>query len=304
MAKKKKTSKKKATTTTKRNTSARSKKTAKAGSRTSTKKKKTAAKPATKKKTSSKAAPASSNKKKTKSTTKTAAPSKKTSTSKKKSTAGSAKADSKKKTSKKTTKKTTKKKRSSGSSTSTRGHSVAEAAAMAKADSKGYVFINGRRVRMISSKAAGTTKKVTKKKTTSADAASAPDKPKAVKTKLTRKELNYYRKLLLEKRRELVGDLDGIEQEALRKSGDSTHMPIHMADIGSDTYEQDFMLGLAENERNHLREIDEALMRIKNNTYGMCLMTGKQIPAARLEAKPWAKYTIEAALQIEGSYGR
>ena len=91
-----------------------------------------------------------------------------------------------------------------------------------------------------------------------------------------------------------MGDLSSLETEALRSSGgDLSHMPIHMADIGSDTYEQDFMLGLAENERTRMREIDDALKRIADKTYGVCQMTGEPIPQARLEAKPWAKYTIE-----------
>jgi RNA polymerase-binding transcription factor DksA len=72
-----------------------------------------------------------------------------------------------------------------------------------------------------------------------------------------------------------------------------------MADIGSDTYDQDFMLGLAESERRRIREIDEALQRIEDKTYGVCQMTGKQIPKARLNAKPWARYTVEAARLIE-----
>jgi len=179
---------------------------------------------------------------------------------------------------------------------------VAEAAAHAKADAQGYVFINGRRVRMISAKPSTSDNKKTNSRTVAKPAAEEPQRPKIGKTKLTRKQLNYYRKLLLEKRGELVGDLGTIEQEALHSVSSGSHMPIHMADIGSDTYDQDFMLGLAENERKHLREIDEALMRIKDGTYGVCLMTGEQIPAARLEAKPWAKYTIEAARKIEGGY--
>lgn len=249
---------------------------------TSTRKKKTS------KKTSRKSS-AKSSKKKT-----SAAASKKKSASKKKT--------SKKKTSKKSSGKSKSQSNGSAGSGSKKTYSVAEAAANAKADAQGYVFINGRRVRMISSKAAPAASKKTNSRTKSKAAASQPEKPKIGKTKLTRKELNHYKKLLLEKRRELVGDLGTIEQEALRNVGGGTHMPIHMADIGSDTYDQDFMLGLAENERKQLREIDEALMRIKNGTYGVCLMTGKQIPAARLEAKPWAKYTIEAARQIEGGY--
>jgi DnaK suppressor protein len=125
-------------------------------------------------------------------------------------------------------------------------------------------------------------------------------KPKPVKTHLDRKQLKHYEQQLLIKRAELVGDLNSLETEALRSNGgEISHMPIHMADIGSDTYEQDFMLGLAETERERLREIDEALARIKAKTYGVCLMTHKAIPKARLEAKPWAKYTIEAARQRE-----
>ena len=123
---------------------------------------------------------------------------------------------------------------------------------------------------------------------------------KPVKTKLGKKELEHYKKLLLIKRAEIVGDLSALEAEALRSSdGDLSSMPIHMADLGSDTYEQDFMLGMAKSERERLRDIDDALLRIQNRTYGVCQMTFKPIPKARLEAKPWAKYTIEAARTVE-----
>ena len=144
-------------------------------------------------------------------------------------------------------------------------------------------------------------KKSRSKKMTEVEIIQKPTPPKPIKTKLSKKELNHYKNLLLIKRAELVGDLSSIEAEALRSNdGDLSNMPIHMADIGSDTYEQDFMLGMAESERQRLREIDEALLRIQNRTYGVCQMTGKTIPTARLEAKPWAKYTIESARQLEG----
>jgi len=113
------------------------------------------------------------------------------------------------------------------------------------------------------------------------------------------KELEEFKKLLLIKRAEISGDLSSIEKEALRLEDDHSSMPIHMADIGGETYEQDFMLGLAETERQQILEIDEALQRIEDKTYGICQMTGKPIPKARLRAKPWAKYTIEAARQVE-----
>jgi RNA polymerase-binding transcription factor DksA len=127
---------------------------------------------------------------------------------------------------------------------------------------------------------------------------------KKVKTKLGRKELNHYRNLLLIKRAEVAGDLSAMEAEALRANADGmSHMPIHMADLGTDTYDQDFMLGLAETERERMREIDDALRRIQDRTYGVCELTGKPIPKMRLEAKPWARYTVQARMQLESGRG-
>lgn len=188
--------------------------------------------------------------------------------------------------------------------------SVVEAASNVAADSKGYVFINGRRVRMISTK--GHTPSKRPRDNGAAASAATPtaaetaEAVKQIKTKLGRRELNQYRELLLTKRRELIGDLNAMETEALRSGGGGniSHMPIHMADLGTDTFDQDFMLGLAETERQQLREIDAALLRIEDGTYGVCQLTGKPIPKARLDAKPWAKYTIEAARQMEGQFGR
>ena len=131
-----------------------------------------------------------------------------------------------------------------------------------------------------------------------------PKPGKPIKSRLSPKTLNEYQTLLLIKRAELVGDLSAMEAKALRSDGGNlSNVPIHMADIGSDTYDQDFMLGLAETERARLREIDEALRRIDDRTYGVCQMTGKAIPKARLAAKPWAKYTIEAAREVEAGWG-
>jgi DnaK suppressor protein len=120
----------------------------------------------------------------------------------------------------------------------------------------------------------------------------------APKSTLKSAELEYFRGLLIEKRRELLGDVDNMEREALRKnrfdaSGDLSMMPIHMADIGTDNYEQEFTIGLIAGERETMKEIDEALARIADGTYGMCLGTHEPIPKARLRAKPWARYCIE-----------
>jgi len=124
------------------------------------------------------------------------------------------------------------------------------------------------------------------------------------KTRLKRADLNQFRDMLLEKKRSLIGDMNGIEAEALgfnRQSGtgDLSNMPTHPADIGTDNYEQEFTLGLLESERNLLGEINEALQRVADGTYGICQGTGKAITKARLRARPWSKYSIEYAKMIE-----
>lgn len=127
---------------------------------------------------------------------------------------------------------------------------------------------------------------------------------KKVKTTLTKDELKMFREMLINKRRSLIGDMGGIEAEALRRNrqeaaGDLSSMPTHPADLGTDNYELEFSLGLLESERSLLHEINEALNRIDDNTYGICLGTGKPISKARLIARPWAKFCIEYARMVE-----
>jgi RNA polymerase-binding transcription factor DksA len=124
------------------------------------------------------------------------------------------------------------------------------------------------------------------------------------KTYLTKAELAHFKAILIKKYRESVGDVNHIEDEAMRKSrqdaaGDLSSMPIHMADIGSDNYEQEFSLGLMDNGRQLVREIMMALRRIDDSTYGMCEGTGEPIPVPRLEACPWARYCVRYAEMIE-----
>jgi DnaK suppressor protein len=131
----------------------------------------------------------------------------------------------------------------------------------------------------------------------------APESTKTLKTEraanLSKQDLHYFRGLLLEKRREILGDVGAMESEAFKSASNLSNMPIHMADVGTDNFEQEFTLGLIESERQILREIQEALIRIDNGTYGVCLGTGKAIPRVRLEAVPWAKYTIEYSRLLE-----
>lgn len=127
-------------------------------------------------------------------------------------------------------------------------------------------------------------------------------KPK--KSHLVAADIKHFKEMLLEKRREILRNVSEIEEETLRKSrldasGDLSSMPIHMADLGSDNYEQEFVLGLMDSERRLLREIDDALQRIEDGIYGICEGTGKPIPKARLKAQPWARYCVEYARMLE-----
>ncbi len=117
-------------------------------------------------------------------------------------------------------------------------------------------------------------------------------------------DIKHFEQMLLAKRREILRNVTEIEDEALKKSrldasGDLSSMPIHMADLGTDNYEQEFVLGLMDSERQLLKETDDALERIEKGTYGICEGTGKRIPKARLEANPWARYRVEYARMLE-----
>ena len=129
------------------------------------------------------------------------------------------------------------------------------------------------------------------------------------KARLSPADVERFKELLLRKRREILGNVSEIEGEALRKSrldasGDLSSMPIHMADLGTDNFEQEFSLELMDSERRLLEEIEAALNRIQTGTYGICEGTGKPIPKARLEAQPWARYSVEYAKMVEEGRAR
>ncbi|MCP4456282.1 MAG: TraR/DksA family transcriptional regulator [Planctomycetes bacterium] len=141
-------------------------------------------------------------------------------------------------------------------------------------------------------------KKNTKKDAPKTKTGAAPKKG------LSAQDLAYFQELLLGKRRELLRNVTDIENGALRKnrldaSGDLSMMPVHMADLGTDNYEQEFALDLMDSERKVLLEIDQALARIKDKTYGICLGTEMQISMARLKAQPWTRFCIEHARKLE-----
>jgi len=104
-------------------------------------------------------------------------------------------------------------------------------------------------------------------------------------------------------RAQLRGDVSTMAEVALRKSGmegsDSNGMPIHMAELGSDNFEQEFTLGLIEAEEDTLSLIDAALERIEQGAYGKCVQCEGVIPKARLNAIPYTPVCIKCAEQME-----
>jgi DnaK suppressor protein len=119
-------------------------------------------------------------------------------------------------------------------------------------------------------------------------------------------ELKVFRIALESLRARLRGDVSTMADAALRKtrsesSGDLSSMPIHMADIGSDAYEQEFTLSLMATEEETLELVEQALDRIRGRRYGLCEECGGVIAKKRLEAIPFASMCIRCAEKMENS---
>ncbi len=117
---------------------------------------------------------------------------------------------------------------------------------------------------------------------------------------LKQDEQERFRKILLSLRARLQGDVDQMTDEALNRGGDAgngnlSSMPIHMADLGTDNFDQEFTLGLIENEQETLDEIEAALVRLADGGFGRCGDCEKPIAKARLQALPYTRYCIECA---------
>lgn len=107
---------------------------------------------------------------------------------------------------------------------------------------------------------------------------------------------------LLQLRDAMVDSMAGVAQDTLRsraEGSEASAFGMHQADAGSDAYDRDFALSLLSQEQDALYEIDQALKRIELGTYGTCEMSGKPIPHARLEAIPFARFTVECQSQLE-----
>lgn len=115
-------------------------------------------------------------------------------------------------------------------------------------------------------------------------------------------DLKAYRDLLIQLQRRLQGDVAHLANAALSPGGvEHPNAPIHMAEAGSDTFEQDFNLSLMQNDGQTLEAIAEALDRIQDGTYGVCAECSKVIPKMRLQAIPYASLCINCATKLERS---
>ena len=120
-------------------------------------------------------------------------------------------------------------------------------------------------------------------------------------------EMKVYKERLLALRARLRGDVSQMADAALKKNrnqanGDLSSMPIHMADIGSDNFEQEFTLSLMQSEEGTLDLIETALERIEDGVYGQCEECGVKIPKTRLNAIPYTTLCVKCASQLEQSY--
>jgi DnaK suppressor protein len=152
-----------------------------------------------------------------------------------------------------------------------------------------------------------------KKKSKAKKAAKPAPKTKKAKTsspesktarKFTRKELQHFKDRLLREKKRVLEEMGEIQNESLKtsiadQSGENSRYSYHLGDTASLAYGREFSMGLAERQQKYMEQIDEALQRIEEGTYGICLVTGEAIPVERLEEVPVAKYSVKGKEILE-----
>jgi RNA polymerase-binding protein DksA len=122
---------------------------------------------------------------------------------------------------------------------------------------------------------------------------------------MKREELDYFREVLIDRKRQLSDWIERLTEDANADSpapaGEVSSVRTHLADLGSDTDEQDKDLGMAEKTAEEVHEIDEALARIDSGTYGICDHCGRAIHVDRLRARPWVVRCTECQAARETS---
>ncbi len=120
---------------------------------------------------------------------------------------------------------------------------------------------------------------------------------------MKKSETKVYKQQLVQLRARLRGDVNAMADSALKSGtdshGDLSRMPIHMADIGTDNFEQEFTLSLLENEEDTLGMIESALERIEDGVYGACQECGTSVPKTRLNAIPYTPFCVKCASKLQ-----
>jgi len=125
-----------------------------------------------------------------------------------------------------------------------------------------------------------------------------------VKKKFNKKELVYFKKLILKRKEEVLEEIKHLSEDTLKKSqkdasGDISGYTYHMADVATDAYDREFSLGLASNEQNLLYELDDALKKIDEGTFGICEECNSLITKIRLKAVPYARLCVKCQKKKE-----
>jgi DnaK suppressor protein len=127
-----------------------------------------------------------------------------------------------------------------------------------------------------------------------------PQPVKERKTTFTDEELEYFRGLILERRKAAIEDIERMRaqlEDAREQSENDTAYSFHMADAGTDAMEREKLYLMMARQQKYVGYLDRALERIANKTYGICKVTGKPISKDRLEAVPHTEISIEAKLK-------
>ncbi len=128
---------------------------------------------------------------------------------------------------------------------------------------------------------------------------------KTVASKIfSKRALKKFKALLLKHRDKIVGEVEHITNDTLKKSqkdasGDLSGYTLHMADMATDHYDREFSLGIASTEQKIIYEVDEALKRIEDGSYGICFTCDKPISKSRLKAVPYAQYCVSCQQKEE-----
>lgn len=125
-----------------------------------------------------------------------------------------------------------------------------------------------------------------------------------MKRKLNKKELGEFKKLIIKRKEETLGNINHISDDTLKKSlkdasGDISGYSYHMADVATDNYDREFSLGLASNERELLYVLEDALKRIEEGTFGICEECDVVISKTRLKAIPYARFCVKCQAKME-----